>query len=131
LLFTNASQTWQGTATEDDQEDGVLTAYELGNLDLSHTHLAVLSACETGMGDILNGEGVYGLQRAMKQAGVQKMIVSLWPVPDKETSEMMQLFYQQISEGISIATSFRKAQENMRKKYPSAPALWGAFSLIE
>lgn len=131
LLFASANKTWDGIEIEEGEEDGVLTAFELANMDMSHTQLAVLSACETGMGDILNGEGVYGLQRAIKQAGISKTIVSLWPVPDKETSEMMQLFYLEISKGSGIALSFRIAQKNMRIKYPSAPALWGAFYLVE
>ena len=72
-------------------------------------------ACETGMGDIMNGEGVYGLQRALKQAGDSKMIVCLWPVPYIEISEMMQLFYLQISKGLPIAASFKKAQKKCVK----------------
>ena len=92
---------------------------------------AVLLACETGMGDIMNGEGVYGLQRALKQAGDSKMIVCLWPVPYIEISEMMQLFYMQLSKGLPIAASFRKALEQMRKKYPLSPARWGALNLVE
>ena len=131
LLLSNASQTWQGAASEEGTEDGVLTAYELANMDLGKTQLAVLSACETGMGDIQNGEGVYGLQRALKQAGVHKMIVSLWSVPDKETSEMMQLFYGEIGNGLPVATAFRNAQQKMRKKYQRFPAYWGAFTLVE
>ncbi len=131
ILFASSNDAWLGKSVKQGMEDGILTAFEFANMDLNRTELVVLSACETGTGDILNGEGVYGLQRAIKQAGVKKMIVSLWPVPDMETSEMMQLFYSALSNGSTIGDSFRDAQRSMRKKYPSAPELWGAFCLIE
>ncbi|ANE53033.1 CHAT domain-containing protein [Flavisolibacter tropicus] len=131
LLFSGANWAWQGKLVKANQEDGILTAYELSNLDLSATKLMVLSACETGVGEIQNGEGVYGLQRAIRQAGVSKMIVSLWPVPDKETAEMMQYFYLELSKEKEIRTAFKKAQMNMLKKYPGEPSLWAGFTLIE
>ncbi|TDG36311.1 CHAT domain-containing protein [Pedobacter changchengzhani] len=131
LVFSAANEAWLGKAVENGKEDGILTAYELSNLDLSNTKLAVLSACETGVGENVSGEGVFGLQRALKMAGVDKMIVSLWPVPDKETAEMMQKFYGNIAIGKNIAESFNLAQTEMRKLYGAKPALWAGFVLIE
>ena len=131
LVFSAANEAWLGKAVENGKEDGILTAYELSNLDLSNTQLAVLSACETGVGENVSGEGVFGLQRALKMAGVDKMIVSLWPVPDKETAEMMQKFYGNIAIGKNIAESFNLAQTEMRKLYGAKPALWAGFVLIE
>lgn len=131
IVFSGANYAWMGNMVHDDEEDGILTAMELSNLDLSKTELAILSACETGVGEIVQGEGVYGLQRALKQAGVKKMLVSLWPVPDKETAEMMEYFYAHLFEGKSISVSFREAQARMRELYPDDPGLWAAFTLIE
>ena len=102
LVLTGANNVWndeKDTLDFENQmnvEDGVVTAFEISALDLSNTDLAVLSACETGLGDIKGSEGVYGLQRAFKIAGVQSLIMSLWQVPDKETEEFMTLFYSNL-----------------------------------
>jgi CHAT domain-containing protein len=110
-------------------EDGIATAYEISQLNLSNTELVVLSACETALGDIKGSEGVFGLQRAFKMAGVKKMIVSLWQVPDKETAELMAGFYNYWLGGKMIKDAFIQAQADMRKKY--SPFYWAAFVLIE
>src|SRR5438045_4355340 len=81
------------------EEDGIVTAQEISNLNFSNTKLLTLSACETAWGDINNNEGVYGLQRAFKIAGVKEMLITLWQIPDTETKELMNLFYQHIFEG--------------------------------
>ncbi|HQX97820.1 MAG TPA: CHAT domain-containing protein, partial [Chitinophagaceae bacterium] len=85
--------------------------------------------CETALGDVKGSEGVFGLQRAFKMAGVKKMIVSLWQVPDKETAELMTAFYTYWMKGKTIEESFALAQADMRKKYP--PFYWAAFVLVE
>ena len=82
LLLAGAGRAWSNLQTIHGVEDGTLTAYEVSNLNLNNTRLVVLSACETGLGDIHGSEGVYGLQRAFKMAGVHYMIISLWKVPD-------------------------------------------------
>ena len=98
-------------------------------MNLSNTELVVLSACETALGDIKGSEGVFGLQRAFKMAGVKKRIVSLWQVPDKETAELMTAFYTYWMKGKTIEESFGQAQADMQKKY--SPFYWAAFVLVE
>ncbi|MBC7587179.1 MAG: CHAT domain-containing protein, partial [Chitinophagaceae bacterium] len=110
-------------------EDGIATAYEIAQLNLSNTQLVVLSACETALGDLQGTEGVFGLQRAFKIAGVKNLIVSLWQVPDKETAELMTIFYGKLLTGITVREAFYKTQKEMRSKY--APYSWAAFVLIE
>ena len=114
-----------------DEEDGVLTALEISNLDLSNTDMVVLSACETGLGDIDGNEGVYGLQRAFKMAGVEIIVMSLWQVPDKETAEFMTLLYNEWLSLDDIRLAFNKTQKTMQKKYKNEPYKWAAFVLFE
>ncbi len=127
LIFSGANEHCDSISY--DKDDGILTANELSNLNLENVKLVVLSACETGLGDIVDNEGVYGLQRACKIAGVDNIIMSLWKVPDKETMEFMTLFYQELQLTKSISQSFRTVQANMSQKYP--PYFWAAFTLIE
>ncbi len=108
-----------------------LTALEISNLDLKNTNLVVLSACETGLGDIEGNEGVYGLQRAFKMAGVESIIMSLWQVPDAETSEFMQLFYNTWFEGGTVRNAFNETQLSMQTKYATEPYKWAAFVLVD
>ncbi|HPG73774.1 MAG TPA: CHAT domain-containing protein, partial [Bacteroidales bacterium] len=129
LLLAGASRIWDKAPAIPGIEDGILTAYEVSNLDLRNTRLVVLSACETGLGDVKGSEGVYGLQRAFKMAGVPYVIASLWPVPDKETAVFMQLFYKNLLKTKDVRTAFAKTQKSMRKKYE--PYYWAAFVLVE
>jgi CHAT domain-containing protein/Tfp pilus assembly protein PilF len=127
LVLAGANDVWQRNALEEG-EDGILTAQEVSNLDLRNTKLVVLSACETGLGDIKGSEGVFGLQRAFKMAGAEFLIMSLWQVPDKETAEFMELFYKNLVKVKEIPKAFNLTQQVMRKKYD--PYYWAAFVLI-
>jgi tetratricopeptide (TPR) repeat protein/CHAT domain-containing protein len=133
LLFGGANLTWQGkgdSLLNTTNEDGVLTAYELSQLDLTNIKLAVLSACETGKGAIQGSEGTFGLKRALKLAGVDNMIVSLWKVPDDATMEMMTLFYTELANTKKPVSSFEIAQKAMRVKYPNEAKKWAGFVFV-
>jgi CHAT domain-containing protein len=110
-------------------QDGILTALEISALDLTGTKLVVLSACETGLGEIKNGDGVYGLQRAFRLAEAKYVILSLWKVDDTATMKLMELFYSRLMDTNDVVLSFNTAQKELRKLYPE-PYYWGAFRLI-
>ena len=95
-------------------------------LELSNTQLVVLSACDTGLGDVHYGEGVFGLRRAFVLAGAQTLVMSLWKVPDEQTKEFMVDFYNLLLSGKPRAEALRESQLAMKKKYPN-PYYWGAF----
>ncbi len=111
------------------REDGALTAYEAQFLNLKGTDLTVLSACETGLGDIKTGEGVYGMQRAFQLAGSRNTIISLWTVNDKATQELMSIFYYELFDGKTKREAFRIAQQQIKNKY-DMPYYWGAFIMV-
>lgn len=129
LVLAGGNGAWKGEPCAEGKEDGILTAYEIAQLDLGRTDLVVLSACQTALGDVKASEGMIGLQRAFKLAGVKQMILSLWPVPDKETKALMTLFYQNWLGGQSTSGALRHAQLILKKKYP--PFYWAGFVLIE
>ena len=133
LLLSGGNLIFKGGTLPEDIEDGVLTALEISGLNLFNTKLAVLSACQTGLGDVKGSEGVYGLQRAFKMAGVDYLIISLWQVPDKQTRELMIKFYEEWLSGLEIRVAFKKAQEHLKEKYAGIEGsafAWAAFVLI-
>jgi CHAT domain-containing protein/Flp pilus assembly protein TadD len=129
IVLAGVNRVWNGQPPIDGREDGIVTAYEISQLDLRNTNLVVLSACETALGDIKGNEGVFGLQRAFKLAGVKNMLLSLWKVPDAETAELMIFFYTYYLQGKTVREAFTAAQQEMRNRYK--PYFWAAFVLIE
>ncbi|MFD7556300.1 CHAT domain-containing protein [Streptomyces sp. NPDC059835] len=107
-------------------EDGLLTAADLATMDLSGTELVVLSACDTGRGQVSVGQGVYGLRRSVGIAGARTLVMSLWQVPDRETQELMEDFYSRLKGGEPRGAAFRAARLAMRARRPD-PYYWGAF----
>jgi CHAT domain-containing protein len=131
LIMAGAKQAWLTGHHPAGLDDGILTAYEISQMNLSNTELVVLSACETGLGDIVGNEGVFGLQRAFKIAGAKYLIMSLWKVDDRSTREFMTAFYKHWLTGEqTIPQAFRDTQREMRVKRPGAYD-WAGFVLIE
>jgi CHAT domain-containing protein len=118
-----------------DKTVGIVTAEKILGLRLRGTDLVVLSACDTGLGEVQSGEGVFGLRRAFTQAGARSLVMSMWSVPDKETKELMVAFYINIiKRGMDRCQALRQAALNemqiVKERYGSAnPAYWGALSL--
>ena len=115
---------------------GVVTAEEILGLDLGRTDMVVMSACNTGVGEVKTGEGVFGLRRAFAQAGARSLVLSMWPVPDRETRELMVSFYRNILEGETnrceaLRRAARTQMERVRERYGHAhPLYWGAFVFV-
>ncbi|KAF5036226.1 CHAT domain protein [anaerobic digester metagenome] len=129
LILSGGNRAWKGDTIPSNIEDGILTAQEISALDLRGTNLLVLSACETGLGEV-SGEGVFGLQRGFKKAGVQTIIMTLWKVNDVATKDMMNEFYGQLQSGKSKREAFTIAQSTMREKYKS-PYYWAGFIMLD
>ena len=131
LILAGGNNVWTGTEVSKNIEDGVLTASEISAVNLYGTDIVVLSACETGLGDI-SEDGVFGLQRAFKQAGVNTLIMSLWKVGDSATELMMKTFYKHLLDGKSKRESFALAQEAVRTHKDFAdPYYWAAFIMLD
>lgn len=132
LVFAGGNAAWLGKKNVDGVLGGVLTAKDIANLDFKGTDLLVLSACKTGQGKV-TAEGVFGLQRAFKKAGVGTIIMSLWNVDDKVTSEFMVAFYEQLTDKANNwnkRKAFEQTKEIIRKKHPD-PYYWAAFVMLD
>jgi CHAT domain-containing protein len=130
LALAGANNSWNGKAVES-VEDGILYADDIANINLAESDLVVLSACDTALGVVNNSEGVFGLQRAFKLAGAETIVMSLWKVDDKATSDLMERFYRNwLSNGMGKQEAFKKAQGWLREKY-SSPYFWAAFVMMD
>jgi CHAT domain-containing protein/tetratricopeptide (TPR) repeat protein len=129
-LFLAGANLHRETADSLGAEDGILTAEEVTGIDLEGTNWVVLSACESGLGEVKSGEGVYGLRRAFQMAGARTVISALWPVTDKTTVEIMSYLYNFEDENLACAMrnlAIKKLTELRRKNQPDHPYLWAGF----
>jgi len=134
LALAGANNVLRKVQIPDGIEDGVLYASEIANLDLSHIRLLVLSACQSGLGDIAASEGVFGLQRGFKLSGVKSIIMSLWEVNDEATRLLMTELYRNIAAGQSLPTALTDAQMSLRLYENGVfdnPHFWAAFVLLD
>lgn len=133
LLLANCESAIKSSAFRDSLlqvglEDGILTAQEIVTLDLEGTKLVTLSACETGKGERMVGEGVYNFQRAFQEAGAERVIMSLWQVPDLQASLFMREYlYPKLLKESKI--NMKSAQKNVKQEFPH-PFYWGGFVMI-
>jgi CHAT domain-containing protein len=122
LALAGANQRDEGA------EDGILTSLEMAGLDLSGTQLVVLSACDTGLGTVANGEGVYGLRRAVLMAGAEAQLTSLWKVSDEVTLKLMGSYYRRLIAGEGRAEALRSVQlEMLADTWLRHPYYWASF----
>ena len=132
LMFAGANSALDPQRSKnipDGVDDGVLTAKEISRLDFRGLDLVVLSACQTGLGEV-SGEGVFGLQRGFKKAGAQTIVMSLWEVSDESTQLLMTEFFKNLTAGQSKRAAFLAAQNVVRQKYPN-PLHWAAFVMVD
>ena len=141
LIMTGGNNYWLNGSERPhgETEDGILTEEEIAHLNLMGTDLVVLSACQTGLGDI-SGEGVFGLQRSFKKAGVHSLLMSLWEVDDRATQMLMTSFYQHYASGKSKSEALRLAQQELHSRQfmrggkeisGADPYFWSAFILVD
>lgn len=138
LLFAGANRAWTGKRSIEGIDDGILTAKEIAMLNFSKVKLIVMSACQTGLGDVEANEGVYGLQRAFKLAGAETLIMSLWEVDDNATSLLMKTFYEDYLNGKAKDVAFRNAINKVRSYKNDngdtpfmSPYYWAAFIMMD
>jgi tetratricopeptide (TPR) repeat protein len=126
LVTAGFNTVWAGGTLPESASDGLLTAADVASLDLLGTELVVLSACETGLGQAVDIEAVYGLRRAFEMAGASNIVAALWQVADESTSRFMGEFYRHLREGEEPARSLRVSQLQVRRVLPH-PYFWGGF----
>jgi CHAT domain-containing protein len=135
LALAGANRPIMGHAVSEGDQDGILTALEASGLNLIGNDLVVLSACQSGMGDVAKGEGIYGLRRAFQHAGAQSILMSMFDVPDQSTRQLMERFYANWLAGYSKAAALRQASLSIlherRQVHGTAhPMFWGGFVLV-
>ena len=134
LLLAGCNHALKHEPIPETAEDGILTAEEIASLDLRGMELVALSACQTGLGEITSGEGVFGLQRGFKNAGVKSILMSLWKVDDQATAILMDEFYKNYLSGKSKQESLLEAQRHLREYKNgvyASPRYWAAFILLD
>ena len=132
IVLSGGNAAWRGKDLPDGVLGGILTANNIARLDLSGTEMVVLSACQSGQGKATS-EGLYGLQRAFKKAGVGTMVMALWNVSDKVATEFMTTFYEQLASKQckwNKHQAFERTKSIIREKYPD-PFYWAAFVMLD
>jgi|GEM_PF-2283256 len=129
LILAGANAAWTGAPVPPADEDGILTALEISRLDCASCEVVTLSACETALGDISTGDGVFGLQRSFFIAGARALLMSLWNVSDAATVELMDAFYRAWFGGADKVEALRAARRQLRSRHAD-PAVWAPFILI-
>lgn len=139
LIMAGGNRVWMGRSVPEGVLGGVLTANSIANLNLNRTDLVVLSACQTGLG-VATPEGIFGLQRAFKKAGVQTMVMTLWSVDDEATKDFMVKFYEELTVNQwNKRIAFEKTKKFMRgktyirngKSYKGDPYYWAGFIMLD
>lgn len=134
LLFSGCNRAFRHEQIPEDEEDGILTAQEISTLDMRGLDLVVLSACQTALGDVISGEGVFGLQRGFKKAGANTILMSIDKVDDDATRILMVEFYRNLMNGKTKHQSLKDAQKHLRQvnngKYDK-PEYWASFIMLD
>ena len=129
LILSGGQNAWLGEDIPDNVEDGICFSDEISLMDLTSTELMVLSSCETALGDLLE-DGVFGLQRAFKLAGVRTIIMTLWRVDDNSSVLFMNEFYKRLSRGVDRHSAFTEALSVIKKNYPE-PYYWAPYIMLD
>jgi CHAT domain-containing protein len=127
LLYSGLALAGANQPDGADGEDGILTALEASGLSLWGTELVVLSACETGLGEVRTGEGVYGLRRAFVLAGAESQLMSLWKVNDEVTRDIIVRYYRRLASGAGRGEALRQVQLEMLRGDRNHPYFWASF----
>ena len=126
LVFSGVNAWARGENSSSEVGSGILASLDILGMDLLGTDLVVLSACDTGLGTVHQGQGVYGLRRAFALAGARSLVMTLWRVDDQATRDFMIEFYQRVVAGYPKGAALTEAQRCLKEKYPD-PSVWGAF----
>ena len=129
LILRQGNLSWKSDKIMEDNDD-ILTSDEIENMSFPNLHLTVLSACDSGLGDV-DSEGVWGLQRAFRIAGSKSLICSLRKIDDYWSAQFMDAFYEYAGQGRTVYDSFHYAQKMLYAAEPNSPEIWSSFILIE
>ena len=129
IVLSDVNNYWMTKSGLETANDGVLTAFEVSTLPLNETELVVLSACETGLGEVHSVEGVFGLQRAFRMCGVDHVIYTLWVIPDTESSLLLRSFYKYYFKGHDASSALQRAKKRLSRKHP--PRYWAGYILMQ
>lgn len=130
LVFAGANNYGKSGKVIEGIDDGLLTSKEIAEMNLTGAELVVLSACQTGVGEI-SGEGVFGLQRGFKKACAETLLMSLWEVDDNATNELMTRFYSGLASGLDKHDALHEAQDHVMQTCGPDPSLWAGFILLD